>query len=221
MNAGNLKWFLALSVAVHAVVLLTWTQPATDAGNPGRVINLEMVEMAGAETAAPAATVTNAAPEPASATRNTPVRTPETTAAPPPVREPETGDTGTRDHKTDDTAADNRAPPAAVAAGSPERSRQESDRHLRNTILELFATNLKYPPLARRKGWQGTVILALRIESNGRISRLHVNETSGYPVLDRAAVESLQLASVPQADEWLHGKPVDIIVPVEYRLVDS
>ncbi|UCC57041.1 MAG: energy transducer TonB [Gammaproteobacteria bacterium] len=235
MSSGGLKWFLALSAAVHTVVLVTWTQPEADAGNPGRVIKLEMIEMAGVVTSEPAETVAytaqepaNTAPQAASAIRKTPVRTTvkkpvrtTETAATQPVEKPETVDSGTRDNIANDIAIDTRTPSAAVAARSPERSREEADRHLRNTILELFATNLKYPPLARRKGWQGIVILTLRIESNGRISRLHVNETSGYPVLDRAAVESLQLASVPRAEEWLDGEPVDIIVPVEYRLVDS
>jgi TonB family protein len=265
MNNGGLKWFFALSVTVHAVVLVTWTQPETLAGNPGKVINLEVVEMAGAVTAAPAGTLAGAAPQvansasqpvitaqkPASATRKTSVRTlvdkpaqvsmnipvptvdePSHTTAIKPLRTAESGTarpvakTETvvaqiRDPLVDDTAVRKDSSSATVIAGSPERSREEADRHLRNTILELFASNLKYPPLARRKGWQGIVILALRIESNGRISRLHVNGTSGYPVLDRAAVESLQLASVPRANEWLNGEAVDIIVPVEYRLVDS
>lgn len=205
-TTGNLKWCIALSMAVHAMVLVPVLQKDTDAGNPGRVINLDIVEVAGNTTAAPAESVPDKTPKPAAATPNTPARTAETAAAPH-AREPgQTGDTGAAD---------------SVAASSPEQSRQEADRHLRNSILELVASNLKYPPLARRKGWQGIVILELRIEADGRISRLHVNATSGYPVLDRAAVESLQLASVTQAGQWLDGEAVDILVPVEYRLVDT
>ena len=214
MNGGSLKWFIALSVAVHAVLLVTWMPPETDAGNPGRVIHLEMVEIVGSRTAS-AEPVADRAPEPAAVTPNTPARTTEA-AAVPPAGKPETGD-----RVAASPLAEKREPSPAVAASSPERSRQASDQHLRNSILELVATNLKYPPVARRKGWQGTVVLKLRIEANGRISRLHVNKTSGYPVLDQAAVESLQLASVPQAGQWLNGEAVDIVVPVEYRLVDS
>jgi outer membrane biosynthesis protein TonB len=58
----------------------------------------------------------------------------------------------------------------------------------------------------------------LHIESDDHISRLHVTETSGYPVLDQAAISSLQLASVPYAGQWLNGHAIDIMVPVEYRL---
>jgi len=220
MNAGNLKWSIALSVVVHAMALVPVLQQDTDTGNPGRVIHLDMVEMAGDTTATPAGSVADQTPQPAAATRNTPAGTTATAAAPPASGPERAGDTGTADSVVAGTPTDSPGPSATVAASSPEHSRQEADRHLRNSILELVASNLKYPPLARRKGWQGIVILELHIEADGRISRLHVNETSGYPVLDRAAVESLQLASVTHAGQWLDGEAVDIVVPVEYRLVD-
>jgi protein TonB len=220
MNAGNLKWSIALSVAVHALILVPVLQQDTDTGNPGRVLHLDMVEVAG-DMAAAAGSAADKTPQPAAAARNMPARTTETAAAAPPGEPEQTVDTGTTDSVAAGTPVDSPDPSAAVAASSPEYSRQEADRHLRNSILELVASNLKYPPLARRKGWQGIVILKLHIEADGRISRLHVNETSGYPVLDRAAVESLQLASVTQAGQWLDGEAVDIVVPVEYRLVDT
>ena len=79
-------------------------------------------------------------------------------------------------------------------------------------------TYLKFPFL-KAKGWQGIVKLEVRIESDGRISRLRVEQTSGYPLLDRAALQALRLASVPDAEQWMKGQAVDIIIPVEYRLV--
>ena len=219
MNAGRLKWFIALSVAVHAMVLIAWTPDDMEAGNPGRVINMDMIEITGTTTTKAAASIPGMAPgtqEPDTKT----AKTAEPTTVPH-DEEPETGDTETGDRVAAGSPAETREPSPATVASSTQPSRQESDRHLRNSLLELVATNLKYPPVARRKGWQGTVVLKLHIESNGRISRLQVSETSGYPVLDRAAVDSLQLASVVQADQWLNGKSVDIVLPVEYRLVDS
>jgi protein TonB len=85
--------------------------------------------------------------------------------------------------------------------------------------MHLVHSRFKYPVLARRKGWQGIVKLEVRIESDGRISRLRVEQTSGYPLLDRAALQALRLASVPDAEQWMKGQAVDIIIPVEYRLV--
>ncbi|HKJ10411.1 MAG TPA: energy transducer TonB [Gammaproteobacteria bacterium] len=79
-----------------------------------------------------------------------------------------------------------------------------------------------YPPLARARGWQGKVVLSLRINGNGKISRLKVARSSGYPVLDRAALRSLkQVRRLPQAAAWLHGRDVEMELPVRYQLVGS
>lgn len=87
--------------------------------------------------------------------------------------------------------------------------------------MKLITQELTYPAIARRKGWQGVVKLELHIEADGSITGLQLDETSGYAVLDRAALQCLQTANIPNATQWLRGKPADIIVPVEYRLVDG
>ena len=79
-----------------------------------------------------------------------------------------------------------------------------------------------YPMLARRRGWQGTVRIGMRISADGHISRLHIVETSPHPLLDRAALATLgKVKSIPQARAWLAGRYSDIVLPVEYRLTDS
>jgi protein TonB len=110
---------------------------------------------------------------------------------------------------------------STVAADGPLPGREESDRQLRNGVLELVGQRLSYPVIARRRGWQGVVTLELHIEADGLISGLQVTGTSGYPVLDRAAMEALRLASIPGAAHWLHGRSIDMLIPVEYRLLDS
>ena len=87
--------------------------------------------------------------------------------------------------------------------------------------MDLLTRKLNYPAIARRKGWQGVVKLELHIEPDGLISDLHIDQTSGYAVLDEAALQTLQLANVPNAAQWLHGETTNIIIPVEYRLIDG
>lgn len=108
-----------------------------------------------------------------------------------------------------------------AVASNPVLQQAQTDRHLRNSVMELISRKLTYPAIARRKGWQGVVKLELHIEADGSISNLQVDETSGYSILDKAAMQCLQFASLPGAARWLQGQTVDIIVPVEYRLVDS
>jgi len=50
----------------------------------------------------------------------------------------------------------------------------------------------EYPLIARRRGFQGTVVLEVMVDRNGRIGDLKVLKSSGYKVLDRAASASVR-----------------------------
>ena len=50
----------------------------------------------------------------------------------------------------------------------------------------------EYPLIARRRGFQGTVVLEVLVNRNGRVGDLRVFNSSGYKVLDRSAVESVR-----------------------------
>jgi len=217
----NTRWFVIFSLAVHAAVLTAWSPHIPEAGNSGGLLQLAVINNSAGVTTASLATTdtqTTATERPPAQTRQQtdqkaratikpqlPNQT-TTTATPPPV-----------------TAAVKETPAATAlpAASSPAPGRQETDRQLRASVLELISKQLKYPAIARRKGWQGIVQLELHIEPDGRISRLRIDKTSGYPALDNAAAQTLRLASLPHARQWLNGQAVDLVVPVEYRLLDS
>ncbi|WP_455220148.1 energy transducer TonB [Kaarinaea lacus] len=89
--------------------------------------------------------------------------------------------------------------------------------HLNQALDQYFS----YPRLARRNGWQGTVKLGLRIESNGQLTNIQVLSTSGFPVLDQAALNTLnRISSLQNASIWLNGLHLDTVLPVHYKLVD-
>lgn len=50
----------------------------------------------------------------------------------------------------------------------------------------------EYPLIARRRGFQGTVVLEVMVKPNGRVGELRVLKSSGYKVLDRAASASVR-----------------------------
>jgi len=50
----------------------------------------------------------------------------------------------------------------------------------------------EYPVRARREGWQGVVVVQVVLSSNGTIRSLNVLKSSGYDILDRAAVEAIR-----------------------------
>lgn len=47
----------------------------------------------------------------------------------------------------------------------------------------------RYPPLARRRGWQGEVILRVQVGIDGRALSVEVEQGSGHALLDREARE--------------------------------
>jgi protein TonB len=50
----------------------------------------------------------------------------------------------------------------------------------------------RYPRLARRRGYEGTVVLEVLVSPHGRVKDLHVFKSGGYAVLDKAAVTSVK-----------------------------
>lgn len=136
------------------------------------------------------------------------------------------------------TSGETRHPESTEAKPSPEITWQASDyqtneaashssvAHVRNQILGQLQTSLSrylvYPPLARQRGWEGTVLLGLRVEPDGHIESIRVTNSSGYAVLDNSALNSLvQVSQLAEAVVWLNGKGMDMQLPVIYRLIEN
>jgi protein TonB len=49
-----------------------------------------------------------------------------------------------------------------------------------------------YPPLSKRMGEQGRVVIRARIEVNGSASKAEVRTSSGYERLDQAALQTVK-----------------------------
>lgn len=63
--------------------------------------------------------------------------------------------------------------------------------------------------------WEGTVLLGLRVESDGHLDRIHVERSSGYAVLDHSALNSLiRLGHLAEASTWLDGHGMDMQLPI-------
>jgi len=115
-----------------------------------------------------------------------------------------------------DNATDHRLP---MAEG-------ESRAVIRNQLLGLLQTRLSrylvYPPLARSRGWEGTVLLGLRMESDGHLEKIRIERGSGYAVLDDSALNSLKrLGNLVEARVWLEGHSLDMQIPVIFKLIEN
>jgi protein TonB len=71
--------------------------------------------------------------------------------------------------------------PVALPAGTEANAGADA------TIAYLDAPEPSYPALAIRRGWEGTVLLRVRIDAEGRPREVQVERSSGHGVLDRHA----------------------------------
>ena len=71
----------------------------------------------------------------------------------------------------------------------------------------------EYPEEARQREWEGTTRLAIILDARGKGQRITLLSTSGYPVLDEAALKA--------AESWVFPKTAQVLVtvPVEFKLV--
>ena len=49
-----------------------------------------------------------------------------------------------------------------------------------------------YPQFAREQGWEGTVVLRIKIQSDGLVASIVTKKSSGFPILDASALRTYQ-----------------------------
>ncbi len=81
-------------------------------------------------------------------------------------------------------------------------------------IRERIAQALLYPAVARRKGWQGCVVVTFTLRPNGGVTDVRVGTSSGFEVLDRGAIAAV-LSAAPFP---VGGEEVRITTPIAFRL---
>ena len=75
-----------------------------------------------------------------------------------------------------------------------------------------------YPWLARLRGQEGTVILRVRVERDGRPSAVRVLHSSGYPILDEAARRAIHAWEFLPAHHGGLAVSSEAELPVRFRL---
>ena len=112
---------------------------------------------------------------------------------------------------------------AVTTANITEEVSSEAEAEVPGVIIEaepLYKMNPEpgYPKMARKRGYQGTVLLSVLVNSEGKVDNLWVFESCGYNILDNAALKAVK--------DWIFepgkqdDKPVDmwVQVPVIFKL---
>lgn len=75
-----------------------------------------------------------------------------------------------------------------------------------------------YPAAAKRRGMQGTVLLKLNVSSRGKVSDVQLEKSSGYRVLDIAAINGVQQWQFIPAKEDEEEIASVVVIPVRFEL---
>lgn len=138
-------------------------------------------------------------PAPAAMARESAAPAPQTATAPPPARTP-------------------LPMPNAVANSSPAEPLPLGESPA--DLAEPLPTNEppEVPEIARRQGWQGIGVARLSISETGRVTAAAIVASTGYQVLDEAALRAIRNWRYLPARQ--NGKPVACVrrQPFEFRL---
>ena len=206
--ASPLLWFVAGSLLLHLYILHTWPGSSLQLQTGQGPVVIHLVE---ARTVAPPAPVHTATPAQhvLAPVHQRPQRKPVKSVA---QAEPARAEAP----PTPKTLADDTATTAALTTSQSQGPDEAAIREsLTVTIHQALGEHFRYPLLARRRGWQGEVVLAFNVESDGRISNAHIAHSSGYGVLDQAALNALgKVGRLSQPPAF----GVSLQLPVIYQL---
>ncbi len=102
---------------------------------------------------------------------------------------------------------------------------QNKDRQAEEIVMTSAIPRYKnnpppeYPAIARRRGYEGRVLLSAMISIDGNVVGVKVKETSGHLVLDRAAMKAVESWKFEPARRMGSPVPMPVDVPVRFVLM--
>ncbi len=109
--------------------------------------------------------------------------------------------------------------PQQVAKAMHPRPKTRADYGwLAESLWRRVAEIKRYPSSARLNGWEGRVVLRAVIRSDGHLAAISVQKSSGYDVLDKAAIEAVRLACPLYMKHELGRPEVAVSLPIVYSL---
>lgn len=113
------------------------------------------------------------------------------------------------------------APEAAESAmatktGLTSEQKAEVSEWQKNIVLQI-SKERRYPRVARKKRIVGEVTVKFTIDKYGAILTKAIAKTSGWPVLDKAAMEIFdEVGKLPTPPNYLSGNKFTLLIPIRY-----
>ena len=112
--------------------------------------------------------------------------------------------------------ADHRAEPAGPAGAAPDPSAKSAYAAL---LFAWLKRHQIYPETALARRQQGTAVVFFEIDRQGRLLETRLEQSSGFPLLDREALAMLRRASpMPPTPAAITGQTYSALFPVEFQV---
>lgn len=108
------------------------------------------------------------------------------------------------------------APPSAAPAPPPPAPTPIIPPDFKADYLDNPAP--AYPPLSRRMGEQGRVVLRVMVDASGLPSSVEIRTSSGSERLDQAALEAVKRWKFVPARQGERAVPAQVLVPISFNL---
>lgn len=89
---------------------------------------------------------------------------------------------------------------------------------IRKSVRPIKAERPLYPQVARRQGWEGTVLLRLTVNREGIVEKVTTQKSSGFPELDKSAVRAVRTWRFAPAKDGEFPIAVTVDLPIRFNL---
>lgn len=118
--------------------------------------------------------------------------------------------------------SDSTAAPGGGQAAAREGVGADDLRQYRVALAIAARRFKRYPPLARERGWEGRVEVAVSVSAWQRGPQSSLVHSSGHAALDEQALSMIEkAAATTMLPESLKGRDFRVLLPIEFTLEDD
>ena len=88
----------------------------------------------------------------------------------------------------------------------------------RKPVRPTKAEHPPYPQFARAQGWEGTVVLRIKVNQAGVVDSVRTQKGSGFPILDKSAAQSVKTWMFEPEKDGEFSIPVTVDLPIRFNL---
>ena len=112
---------------------------------------------------------------------------------------------------------------ASLPATAPGRARRtlqaaRGPAQAATSVGVLRSVHPIYPRIAKRSGWEGTVLVRVTVEATGRVSKAVVSRSSGHKVLDDVAIKAIRRWAFRAARDGNIPIRSVVVIPLKFSL---